>query len=202
MSVGRTRYVHRRLEPATWGRGPKPPVVGTLQVVEAVTGLGAQRPVAPPARRGPCFLYKKAGGKNRRGFPPCTPNFQDRSLLARSLFWDRAAAERSLFFIATHVRALIWKLSFGKIAFAGFLGGTAFIQAEVPFCLYRGGSPTHASQPAQLGGGPLRALDYGPQASPDKKSPTLSFCHRPEKGGSREGRNSPLPGTLCVRAFS
>ena len=26
-------------------------------------------PRCPPARRGPCFLYKKAGGKNRRGFP-------------------------------------------------------------------------------------------------------------------------------------
>ena len=34
---------------------------------------------------------------------------------------------------------------------------SAFIQAEVPFRLYRGGSPPHASQPAQPGGGPLRA---------------------------------------------
>ena len=64
--------------------GASPPVVGTLRVVGAFTGLGAQRPGAP-AWQGPCFLYKKAG-ERIAGVPPA-PLFQGRSLLARSIFW-------------------------------------------------------------------------------------------------------------------
>ena len=54
----------------------------------------------------------------------------------------------------------------------GAVTDTAFIQAEAPFSLYRGGSPTHLSQPAQLGGGPLPTLDTGPQARIQKKRDT------------------------------
>ena len=127
------------------GPGPKPPVVCTLRAVGALTHLGAQRPGGPPARRGPCFLYKKAGGKNRRGFPPAPPARlpgggpaffirkqgeriaggsplhpleSNRSLLARSLFWVGRRSEAEEGFIAAQVRALIWKRSFGRI----FLG--------------------------------------------------------------------------------
>ena len=60
-------------------------IVRTLPVVGAFTHLGAQRPVAPPTRRGPCFLYKKAGGKNRRA-PPCTRSLKPLAG-ARSIFW-------------------------------------------------------------------------------------------------------------------
>ena len=70
-------------------------------------------------------------------------------------------------FFETHVRALIWALSFLRF-FSDWIFGvvpplyrlkflSASIQAEVSFSLYRGGSPTHFSQPAQPGGGPLRA---------------------------------------------
>ena len=71
-----------------------------------------------------------------------------------------------------------------------FWGSTAFIQAEVSFSLYRGGSPTYASQPAQPGGGPMPALDAGPQASPQKRGIPRRISQT--RVGSPEGRNSPL----------
>ena len=48
----------------------------------------------------------------------------------------------------------------------------------------------HASQPAQLGGGPLRALENGPQAR-QKKGRTPAGSPQTRKGGSRE--EEPLP---------
>ena len=74
---------------------------------------------------------------------------------------------------------------------AGFLGGTAFIQAEVLFSLYRGGAPTHFPQPAQLGGGPLPASDAGPQARIQKKRDTLKDIPN-QSGESRGEKLSPL----------
>ena len=49
---------------------------------------------------------------------------------------------------------------------------------------------THPSQPAQLGGGPLRALVHGPQAR-QKKERTPAGSPQTRKGGSRE--EEPLP---------
>ena len=49
---------------------------------------------------------------------------------------------------------------------------------------------THPSQPAQLGGGPLRALGYGPQARQKKKEAPRRVPPT-RKGGSRE--EEPLP---------
>ena len=58
----------------------------------------------------------------------------------------------------------------------------------------RGNDPsrlqTHPSQPAQLGGGPLRALVYGPQAR-QKKREDPRRVPPTRKGGSRE--EEPLP---------
>ena len=71
-----------------------------------------------------------------------------------------------------------------------FWGSTAFIQAEVPFRLYRGGFPTHFPQPAQLGGGPLPTLDTGPQARKQKRGIPRRISQT--RVGSPEGRNSPL----------
>ena len=47
---------------------------------------GRSAPGGPPTRRGPCFLYKKAGGKNRRGCPPAPPGNKPLAG-ARSIFW-------------------------------------------------------------------------------------------------------------------
>ena len=49
---------------------------------------------------------------------------------------------------------------------------------------------THPSQPAQLGGGPLRALVHGPQARQKKERPPAGSPPT-RKGGSRE--EEPLP---------
>ena len=87
--VGRWfRQDHRRLEPATWF----------------------------PARSragDPGFLRESPDAKSRGGCPP-PPFFIARSFpLAR--FGVGGAAGRSLGYFATHLRALIWKLSFAKM---------------------------------------------------------------------------------------
>ena len=60
-----------------------------------LTHLGAQRPGGAACPAGPCFLYKKAGGKNRRGFPPAPPKIKPLAG-ARSLFWVACPLTRSL----------------------------------------------------------------------------------------------------------
>ena len=92
-------------------------MVGTLRAVGALTHLGAQRPEGVPARRGPCFLYKKAGGKNRRGFPPAPPGIKPLAG-ARSIFWvgRRSRAVAGLFRgppTGPDLETFFWKNIFG-----------------------------------------------------------------------------------------
>ena len=155
--------------PAGQGRGPGP--CSTYP-----TGSGGSYPPRGAAPRGDCLPAAsispvRNGGKNTRGFTP-GPLFQGRSLLARSVLgWETQRGGRGFDCgpcTCPDLETFFWENIFRWI----FLGGTAFIQAEVPFRLYRGGFPTHASQPAQLGGGPLPTLDTGPQARIQKKRDT------------------------------
>ena len=86
---------------------------------------------------------------------------------------------------ATHVRALIWKLSFGRMFFAGFLGGTAFIQAEVPFSLYRGGSPTHFPPARPAGGRAAPCVGCRAAGQDTKKAGYPEGYPKPEWGVQR-----------------
>ena len=80
--------------------------------------LGAQRSVAPPARRGSPFLPRN-GEKEGRGQAPWTPGFRARSFpLAR--FGGCAALFRSWGYYGTYLHALIWRLSFAKMLFSIF----------------------------------------------------------------------------------
>ncbi len=115
---GWCRLKRRRLNPATWGRGPS----RHRQVVPSGPSQAQPCGVVPrpyPGRGSRLSLRENPDAKSRRGFPPAPPGIKPLAG-ARFLFWDRGAAERSLLFIATHVRALIWKLSFGRIFLAGF----------------------------------------------------------------------------------
>ena len=80
--------------------------------------LGAQRPVAPPARRGSPFLPRN-GEKEGRGQAPWTPGFMAR-LLPLARFGVCATLSRCRGYYGTHVRALIWRLSFIKCFFSIF----------------------------------------------------------------------------------
>ena len=83
----------RRLEPARW--------------------------VPARSRAGARLSPEKAGGKSAGGVAPWTPSFRVRSLpLAR--FGGCAALFRSWGYFVTHLRALIWKLSFLKMLFSIF----------------------------------------------------------------------------------
>ena len=106
------------------GPGAKSPVVRTLRVVKALTGLGAQRPVAPPARRGSPFLPRN-GEKEGRGQAPWTPSFMAR-LLPLARFGVCATLSRSWGYFAAHLRTLIWGLSFIKCFFSIFFPENAF----------------------------------------------------------------------------
>ena len=77
---------------------------------------GRSAPGGPPARRGPCFLYKKAGGKNRRGFPPAPPGIKPLAG-ARSLFWVACPLTRSL--SGKSAPDQIWNRLFGEKHFTG-----------------------------------------------------------------------------------
>ena len=88
----------------------------TLQVVEFLSTSGRSAPGGPPARRGPCFLYKKAGGKNRRGVPPAPPGTKPLAG-ARSLFWVACPLTRSL--SGKSAPDQIWNRLFGEKHFTG-----------------------------------------------------------------------------------
>ena len=78
---------------------------------------GAAPRGGPPTRRGPCFLYKKAGGKNRRGFPPAPPGIKPLAG-ARSIFCVCVFCNH-LFLAHVHQTRFGYAYS-GKIFFAGY----------------------------------------------------------------------------------
>ena len=87
-------------------------------------GLGAQRPVAPPTRRGsPCL--PRNGEKEGRGSAPGPRVFMAR-LLPLARFGVCATLSRWRGYYGTHVRALIWRLSFIKCIFSIFFPENAF----------------------------------------------------------------------------
>ena len=82
--------------------------------------LGAQRPGGPPARRGPHFS-REMGRKRAGGKPPGPPFLWPARSHSLVLAWW-GAARRSWGYFVTHVRALIWKLSFEKCFLSIFPG--------------------------------------------------------------------------------
>ena len=73
----------------------------------------------PPTPGGSPAFSGESRRKERRGLRPLAPRFMTRSFpLAR--FGVRSAAGRSLGYFVTHVRALIWRLSFIKCFFSIF----------------------------------------------------------------------------------
>ena len=159
------------------GRGSPPPLVRTLRVVKAFTGLGAQRPGGRLPGGGPAFFIRKQGERIAGGSPPAPPHFQDRSLLARSIFWVACPLPRSLSGLCAPDQ--IWKRIFGKNFLAGFF----------PTLSHR--PPTHASQPAQLGGGPL-PTGRGRAAGQDTKKRDTPKDIPNQSGESRGEKLSPL----------
>ena len=135
--------------------------------------LEAQRPVAPPARRGVPISPEKWGERGP-GLCPWTPGFDGRSL-ALARFGGCAALFRSIGYYEPHVRALIWRLSFAKMLFRIFFRENAF---QIGLSIPEGIAP----------------LPYQRQRSPKPASGS--------KRAIKKGGRGPSPATLCVRAFS
>ena len=109
--------------PLTQGGGGNP-VLRTLGVGCSEAPLGRSAPGAPPARRGSPFLPRN-GEKEGRGQAPWTPGFMAR-LLPLARFGVCATLSRWRGYYGTHVRALIWRLSFIKCFFSIFFPENAF----------------------------------------------------------------------------
>ena len=101
------------------------------------------------------------------------------------------AARRCCVYFAAHVRALIWgAISCRAVQPRGFPLGGKSLGVGASLSDYN----TRLPQPAQLGGGPLRASVHGPQAR-QKKREAPAGSPQPEKVGPGR-KNLFLPGVL------
>ena len=100
-----------------WGRGPGLRWYGPYGRWGLLPTSGRSAPGGPPTRRGPCFLYKKAGGKNRRGFPPAPPGIKPLAG-ARSIFC--VSGKRHGLFLAKGHQTRFGNAYSVKIFFAGY----------------------------------------------------------------------------------
>ena len=147
--------------------------------------LGAQRPVAPPARRGSPFLPRN-GEKEGRGQAPWTPGFMAR-LLPLARFGVCATLSRWRGYYGTHVCALIWRLSFIKCFFSIFFPESAFqIGLRIPEEIAPRTDP--GQQPPKRASGNERAIKKGVQGAPPwaSFSPFLRKKWGPPPGAGRE----------------
>ena len=129
--------------------------------------LGAQRPVAPPARRGSPFLPRN-GEKEGRGQAPWTPVFMAR-LLPLARFGVCATLSRWRGYYGTHVCALIWRLSFIKCFFSIFFPENAFqIGLRIPEEIAPRTDP--GQQPPKRASANERALTQGGRGATPRDS--------------------------------
>ena len=156
--------------------------------------LGAQRPVAPPTRRGSPFLPRN-GEKEGRGQAPWTPGFMAR-LLPLARFGVCATLSRWRGYYGTHVCALIWRLSFIKCFFSIFFPENAFqIGLRIPEEIAPRTDP--GQQPPKRASGNERALNPGgagghpPRLFASGLSLEKAWIPRPGPGGEPPRRSGP-----------
>ena len=123
-------------------------------------------------------FLEKAWTQESQGVPPAPPGIKPLAG-ARSSLWDRAATERSLFLSQPHVRALIWRLSFGRIFFAGFFPD------PVPLST----NPRLPARPA--GGRALSQVGHRAAGQDTKKRDTPKDIPN-QSGGVQRGETLPL----------
>ena len=151
-------------------------VLRTLRVGSSEAALGAQRPGGPRRlRRGSPAFFGRKPEERTPGASPWTPVFMAR-LLPLARFGVCATLSRWRGYYGTHVRALIWRLSFIKCFFSIFFPENAFqIGLRIPEEIAP--RTDEGQQPPKRASGNERALKQG-------------------------GGGGPPPATLCVRAFS
>ena len=102
-----------------WGRGPLPGAVGgpfwDLRRFKPAGWVPARSRAGIQA-----FSRESPDAKSRGGMPPAPPRLSGHSLLARSALALGGAARRLRDYYGTHVRTLIWRLSFAKCFFSIF----------------------------------------------------------------------------------
>ena len=184
VGVTRWRWSSAKASPSPlrWGRGPGP------RSTYPTGGRGSYPPrgAAPRGARlpggGPAFFIRKQG-ERIAGVPPAPLFMAARCSLA--LFWGRRRSGAVVGFIAAHVRALIWRLSFLRFFQTGFFHRA--ISSKKYFlrkCVSKSGL-VHFCQKETVAEG----------TQPKRWSePQRAVLYDPGPGRS--------PGTLCVRAFS
>ena len=163
--IGRwVRWDLRRLEPARW--------------FPARSRAGIQ-----------AFSRESPDAKSRGG-APAPPGLGPARSHSLILAWWGATGRCCVYF-AAHVRALIWgAISCRAVQPRGFPLGGKSLGVGASLSDYN----TRLPQPAQLGGGPLRASVHGPQAR-QKKREAPAGSPQPEKVGPGR-KNLFLPGAL------
>ena len=180
--MGPTPLSWRRRKPARRGRGPID-VVRTLRALPFGPTSGRSAPGGPPARRGPCFLYKKAGGKNRRA-PPCTRSLKPLAG-ARSIFCVCALC--TPLFLA-HVHQTRFGYAYSEKNFSLDLALQKIQPKKISQKKVPKSGHVHGSRKR-----PATALLRLPTQKPERASSERFYI--------RGCRGEP-PATLCVRAFS
>ena len=157
-------------------------VLRTLRVVGAFPGLGAQRPGGPRLPGGGPHFSREMGRKRAGGKPPGPPFLWPARWHSLVLALG-GALSRSLDYFGTHLRALIWKLSFTKCFFSIFFLENAFqiglriSEGIAPLPYQRQRSPKRAS-------GSKRAIKPGVQGLAPG---VLSSGFLPKKAGLPAG---------------
>ena len=147
--------------------------------VRTIAGSTLPRGFPPLSGAGiQAFSRESPDAKSRRGFPPAPPGIKPLAG-ARSIFWVGRRSKAVEGFIAAHVRAPIWKLSFGRI----FFGWT--FPSPLPPSI----NPRFPARPA--GGRAVTGVGQMGRRPGKKRRRTPAGSPQTRKGGARE--EEPLP---------